>query len=103
MNQLLLRDSPASMEALCGLCGQPAVFSAGSQLVLADSSQPVCQACGQRHAPVLAALMQLADEAKRIGRIGRHTVFPPYTALLDLARAADNYACQCSPAGNSSE
>ena len=40
----------------------------------------------------LAALVQLADEADRVGRIGRHTVFPPYTALLDLARAADRYA-----------
>ena len=29
---------------------------------------------------------------QRVGKIGRHTVFPPYTALLDLARAADNYA-----------
>ena len=42
--------------------------------------------------PSLAALIHLADAAERVGRIGRHTVFPPMTALLELARAAENYA-----------
>jgi hypothetical protein len=63
----------------------------GTQLVLADTQEPVCQECGRHHAPALAALLDLAIEAERVGRIGRHTVFPPYTALLDLARAADDY------------
>ncbi len=44
------------------------------------------------HAPSLAALVNLADAATRIGRIGRHSVFPPLTALLDLASAAEKYA-----------
>jgi hypothetical protein len=39
----------------------------------------------------LAALMSLADAAERVGRIGRHMVVPPMTALLDLARAAEHY------------
>jgi len=41
----------------------------------------------------LAALVTLADAAERITRIGRHTVFPPLSALLELARAAENYTC----------
>jgi hypothetical protein len=97
MTQLLLQYSPTATEAACGLCGEPTTLSAGTQLVLAENTQPVCQTCGRRHAPPLAALLQLADEAERVGRIGRHTVFPPYTALLDLARAADNYASTRNP------
>ena len=58
---------------------------------LADSDDPVCRDCGRKHAPSLAALVHLATEAERIARIGRHTVFPPLTSLLDLARAAENY------------
>jgi hypothetical protein len=92
MSQLLLRYSPTPVETACGLCGQQATWQAGTQLVLADTAQPVCPSCGKNHAPSLAALLQLAEEAERVGRIGRHTVFPPYTALLDLARAADHYA-----------
>jgi aryl-alcohol dehydrogenase-like predicted oxidoreductase len=46
----------------------------------------------RKGAPSLAALVKLADAAERVGRIGRHTVFPPMTALLELARAAENYA-----------
>jgi len=40
----------------------------------------------------LAALAHLAEAAMRIGRIHRHSVFPPLTALLDLANAAEKYA-----------
>jgi hypothetical protein len=60
-------------------------------LCVADSSDPVCKDCGRKHAPSLAALVHLATEAERVARIGRHTVFPPLTALLDLARAAETY------------
>ena len=48
-------------------------------------------------APSLAALVHLADAATRIGRIGRHSVFPPLTALLDLANAAEKYAHTAGP------
>ena len=41
--------------------------------------------------------MGLADAAERVGRIGRHTVVPPMTALLELARAAENYAHAAPP------
>jgi hypothetical protein len=92
MTQLLMRYSSIPVEGPCGVCGESVAQSVGTHLVLTETLQPVCHACGQRHAPPLAALVQLADEAERVGRIGRHSVFPPYTALLDLARAADRYA-----------
>jgi hypothetical protein len=71
--------------------------------VVPGGQQPVCPECGKRHAPSLAALVELASEAERVGKIGRHTVFPPYTALLDLARAADQFtaAAPASPRQNS--
>jgi hypothetical protein len=96
MTQLLMQVSAVAASGPCALCGQPAGHSAGLQLIDPDG-RPVCQGCGKRHAPPLAALLQLADEAARVGRIGRHTVFPPYTALLDLARAADQFSAVAAP------
>jgi hypothetical protein len=62
----------------------------------------VCSECGKKHAPTLAALVDLAGVAERVGRIGRHTLVPPLGALLELARAAENYstnsAGSCCPA-----
>jgi hypothetical protein len=81
-----IRDEP------CGVCGQVLSAPAGMQLVLVGKSAPVCSACGRKHAPSLAALANLAEAATRIGRINRHAVFPPLTALLDLANAAERYA-----------
>jgi hypothetical protein len=92
MTQLLVRHSLTAVNGDCPLCGLATSFAAGPQLVLADTGQPVCSSCGKRHDPPLASLVLLADEARRVGRIGRHTVVPPYTALLELAQAADNFA-----------
>ena len=79
----------------------PTTLATGVHLCVAADGDPVCLDCGRQHAPALAALLHLAGEAERIARIGRHTVFPPLTALLDLARAADNYhqtaTATCSP------
>jgi hypothetical protein len=97
MTQLMLQWKPTTTTDPCGLCGQPFQAGVGTQLVLAGNLQPVCADCGRHHAPSLVALVQLANEAERVGRIGRHTVFPPYTALLDLARAADNYSAAVLP------
>ena len=48
---------------------------------------PVCQgAC-----TALLALLELAQVAEQVGRIGRHTLVPPLNALLDLNRAAEQY------------
>lgn len=76
----------------CGMCGQVVSAPAGMQLLLSGNSAPVCADCGQKHAPALAALANLAEAATRIGRINRHSVFPPLTALLDLANAAEKFA-----------
>jgi hypothetical protein len=40
----------------------------------------------------LAALLELARVADRVGRIGGHTFMPPLKTSLDLERAAANYA-----------
>lgn len=98
MIQILVRVSSEAIDESCPLCGQLETIPAGTQLVLASSQQPVCQSCARKHAPALAALVDLADEAQRIGRIVRHTVVPPYTALLSLAQAADNFTANIRPA-----
>jgi hypothetical protein len=90
MTQLLLHPSPAPTDR-CGLCGEDLAPVLGVTLVQAADHSPVCPACAWEHAPSLAALARLADIATRVSKIGRHTVFPPLTALLDLARAAEQY------------
>ena len=89
--QFLLEYRAEISNEPCGLCGQAMSAPAGTQLVLAGNSAPVCLDCGRKHAPSLAALVNLAEAATRIGRIHRHSVFPPLTALLDLANAAEKY------------
>lgn len=73
-------------------CGRP-IPSEGPRLARADTLEAVCYECGKKHDPPLAALLELACVAQRVGTIGRHNVSPPMTALLDLARAAENYTC----------
>jgi hypothetical protein len=67
------------------------LLAPGPQLVQAETLEPVCRACGKKHAPALVALIDLACAAERVGRIKRHTVFPPLASLLDLSRAAEDY------------
>ena len=97
MMQVVLEYKTEATNEPCCLCGQAALAPPGMQFILAGSSAPVCQDCGRKHAPSLAALVHLADAATRIGRIGRHSVFPPLTALLDLANAAEKYAHTAGP------
>jgi hypothetical protein len=61
-------------------------------LVRSDRDEAVCRDCGRRHAPALAALLDLARTAQRVARTHRPTLVPPLNALLDLARAAESYA-----------
>jgi hypothetical protein len=89
--QFLLEYRAEVSNEPCGLCGQVVSAAAGTQLVLAGSAAAVCADCGRKHVPSLAALVNLAEAATRIGRIHRHSVFPPLTALLDLANAAEKY------------
>ncbi len=91
MIQLTVRSQTTTTEEACGLCGQMLTLEPGNQLVLVETGAPVCAECGRKHAPSLDALVQLASTAERVGKIGRHTVFPPLSALLDLASAAEKY------------
>jgi hypothetical protein len=91
MPQLTIKLSPPAAHGACGLCAKPVVPVAGPHLCLDDGRDVVCRDCGRRHAPALAALLDLALVAERVGRIGRHTLVPPLDALLDLARAAEDY------------
>jgi hypothetical protein len=89
-------DAPVASD-VCGLCGRDAGAGSGPRLYLADREAVVCHSCGKKHAPSLAALLDLAQVARRVGDIGRHTLVPPLEALLDLAHAAEDYTCSHSP------
>ena len=91
MVHLSIKLNPRATRDTCGLCGKATATAAGPRLILADREAVVCHGCGQKHAPSLAALLSLAQVARRVGTIGRHTVVPPMEALLDLARAAENF------------
>ncbi|MCC6420356.1 MAG: hypothetical protein IT429_19140 [Gemmataceae bacterium] len=91
MAQLNIRvDATHTSSARCGMCGNT-VPANGPHLSVADDGAKVCRDCGKRHAPALAALLDLARVAERVGRIGRHTVVPPMAAILDLVKAAEDY------------
>jgi hypothetical protein len=98
MSHLLLSYSPEATACACAVCQQPTDVAPGLRLVTAGGLAPVCADCGGERARQLTALVRLASEACRVGRIGRYTVFPPYNALLDLARAADHFSTAL-PAG----
>jgi hypothetical protein len=91
MTDLVIQFNPSCSTDSCSLCGGHTAGGAGPQLFQADSGDAVCRSCGKKHAPWLVALLDLAGTAQRVGRIGRHTLVPPLTALLDLARAAEDY------------
>jgi hypothetical protein len=97
MSHLTIRLPSQSAPHACGLCGRTAT-SNGPGLYLPDSQDTVCLDCGKEHAPELAALVDLARVAKRVGRINRHTLVPSFNELLDLAWAAENYTHSALPA-----
>lgn len=91
MPQLVLQLQSCEDSAVCSCCGKRNLDADGPYLARADTLEVVCRECGKKHAASLVALLDLAGVAQRVGRIGRHSVSPPMTALLDLARAAENY------------
>jgi hypothetical protein len=97
MPQVILECQATAADAPCGCCGRQVQATAGARLILADTEAPICPDCARLHAPSLAALVNLADAADRVGRMGRHSVFPPLTALLDLASAAERYTSAARP------
>jgi hypothetical protein len=92
MMQFMLQCKTEASNEACGLCHEPVSVPAGTRLALAGTSEPVCPACARKHAPEAAALLALGDAATRVSKIGRHSVFPPLTSLLDLASAAEQYS-----------
>ena len=92
MLTMAIKNTDLTSVTKCGICGRDTADSSGPQLFLSDREAAVCHGCGQKHAPSLAALLRLAQVARRVGRIGRHTVVPPMEALLDLAQAAENFS-----------
>ena len=84
-------DRP-NIEDCCCVCHGPLTESDGPKLCRAACHSPVCRSCGRKHAPQLAALVDMAEVAGRVGQIGRHTVMPSLNSLLELARVAENYA-----------
>ena|SRR5712692_5081126 len=91
MARLVIQLDVEGTQDACALCGAQVLLAGQPQLYLAETRNVVCLDCGRRRAPSLAALLDLARVAERVGRIGRHTVAPPLNALLDLAHAAEKY------------
>jgi hypothetical protein len=92
MCTIVLRYHSEKVSGHCAVCSQPVLVGCGLQLVQADAGHPICSACVRETEPALGALAQLAAVAGRVGVIGQYTVSPPLNALLELARAAENYA-----------
>jgi hypothetical protein len=77
----------------CPLCGRQQHLDAqGPRLFVEAHAEPLCRGCGKKLAPAMAALVELANAAERLGRRSRHMLTPPLESLLDLARAAENYS-----------
>jgi hypothetical protein len=92
MARLTIKLGRCNATNSCALCGKRVNPGGGPHLFLDDGGDDtVCRDCGRLHAPPLAALLDLARVAERVGRIGRHTLVPPLHSLLDLTRAAENY------------
>ncbi len=96
MPRLFLSSKPVKRDECCGLCEQRLLPTNVHQIVLGDTYEGVCSDCVKRWDPSLAALVELSVAAERIGKIGRHSVFPPMSALPDLSRAAENYSATIS-------
>src|SRR5258708_25769651 len=93
MPHCTIRLFDASHVPCCPSCGQhhhPA--ARGPRLYLETHTDPLCRGCGKKLAPAMAALLDLAHTAERIGRSSPHMLTPPLESLLDLARAAENYS-----------
>ena len=100
MSNIVLQNHPDTFRGPCGVCGKPTALVAGLQLCQAEKGRPICGICGRRAAPALAALVGLANAAERVGRINRHTVVPPLTALMDsgsIGRIAGFICVQAIP------
>jgi hypothetical protein len=93
MHQCTIRLCNDSYLHACPVCGGQHSRSAQEPgLFLEAHASPLCRGCGRKLAPAMAALLDLAVAAERVGRCSRHMLTPPLESLLDLARAAENYS-----------
>ncbi len=86
----LSQENPSSRCPVCGLAHHAGPN--GPRLFLHTHDDPLCGGCAKKLAPAMAALLDLANTAERIGQRSRHLLTPPMESLLDLARAAENYS-----------
>lgn len=91
MAPLAIRLDLSKTQDFCPLCDRPLRAGNGPGICLDSGSDQVCSRCAREEAPALAALLDLARTAERVGQIGRHTLVPPLAELLNLAQAAENY------------
>ena len=91
MAHLVIRFNARATQDACALCGRRMLTGIGPGLFLVERPATVCDGCGKKHEPSLAALLDLARVAERVGRIERHTLVPSLGNLLALAHAAEDY------------
>ena len=92
MQRFTIQFANDATDSHCPACGTLDRAKKGPRLFPVDRDEPICRDCGQRLAPNLVALLDLAHAAERVARLGRHMLTPPMESLLDLARAAENYS-----------
>src|SRR5688500_9323555 len=92
MSALILQHVSDAEDVVCAGCGRQTHLAAGVRLCVADPNGAICRECAGRQAPALAALVELARVAERIGRIQSHSsAGVPMESLLQLAWASEHY------------
>src|SRR5215469_12660740 len=83
MQQCNIRLCDESHRHACPVCGREHGLNVqGPGLFLEAHGSPLCRPCGKKLAPAMAALLDLAVAAERIGRCSRHMLTPPLESLL---------------------
>lgn len=73
--ELAIKINDESADYECALCGDARVSAKGPELFLADSWDLVCDECGRKYAPLLAALIDLSGAAE--GYVTVRDAIPP--------------------------
>lgn len=62
--ELAIKLNDESYQYECALCGDERTSAKGPELFLADSWDLVCDECGRKYAPLLAAMIDLSAAAE---------------------------------------
>lgn len=92
MDAISIRFCEETRSDLCPVCGTRVLHRPGPRLFVGDPERAVCRDCGKEVSPRLVELVDLACVAEKVGKRCRHLLTPPMEALLELARAAENYS-----------